>query len=88
MVIRTRVRLLPQWGPAEDYPANPADPPKSPVRANGPDVPVELIPYGCAPSHFGVSSGNRVSRWSSFQGREAAGAFIAHAASFLRLQLQ
>jgi hypothetical protein len=47
VVIRTRARLLPQWGPAEDYPANAADPPKSPVRANGPDVPVELIPYGC-----------------------------------------
>ena len=47
VVIRTRARLLPQWGTAEDYPANAADPPKSPVRANGPDVTVELIPYGC-----------------------------------------
>jgi hypothetical protein len=47
VVIRARARLVPQWGMAEDYPANPADPPKSPVRANGPDVMVELIPYGC-----------------------------------------
>jgi DUF1680 family protein len=47
VVIHTRARLLPQWGTAEDYPANAADPPKSPVRASGPDVPVELIPYGC-----------------------------------------
>jgi hypothetical protein len=47
VVIQTSARLLPQWKLDEDYPASPADPPKSPVSANGPDVTVELVPYGC-----------------------------------------
>ena len=47
IVIKVRGRLLPDWGNDKEYAANAADPPPSPVSFAGPDVAIELIPYGC-----------------------------------------
>ncbi len=48
VILKVKGRLVPQWGMDKTYPANAADPPVSPVTANGPLVDLELIPYGCA----------------------------------------
>jgi hypothetical protein len=47
VVLKVKGRLMPEWGMDKTYPANAADPPKSPAVSNRPEVDLELIPYGC-----------------------------------------
>ncbi|HSV93115.1 MAG TPA: hypothetical protein VLH81_08560, partial [Desulfobacterales bacterium] len=48
VVLKARGRRLPGWGRDREFPANAADPPPSPLRADGPLENLELIPYGCS----------------------------------------
>jgi uncharacterized protein len=47
VILKVRGRLIPNWGMDETYPANAADPPKSPVASSQSETELELIPYGC-----------------------------------------
>jgi hypothetical protein len=47
VVLTARARVIPEWGMDPKW-ASAADPPESPVRVDGKDFEVELIPYGCS----------------------------------------
>ncbi len=47
IVLKVKGRRLPDWTNDKEFPANASDAPLSPVKAQGPDESVELVPYGC-----------------------------------------